>query len=841
MAENKPKGSKPNTSAINAEQKPPELSDAQKKAVSSFKEIVGQVNRIAAQPKFRKAISVLNHRTPFIEATIQLPAFDSGDGAIAQDYNWDMFEIPYNNIDGLELKNESGLFEVELKFSDNSFVFARNLLLKIQAIAQSGDFGGTPIIRLRWGWSETGLNKTPKSNVQPIISNVLFFNLHKITADTDLTKESYTIGGPALESTSGPHGKKWKPFDFFGPQPLIDFAWDKYYTEIKEFHKNVHGGNNPLADIKLLDLKISNAIDDKKEDTLFKGKSGSDVEKFLNKLRTEYGVENAQTLRKIMSGVYALKKENFSEQLNTTIQSSKISKAGEDFVILSNENLTNDQDDIFIKMAAASPKSMLNVIQKGIENKDIKEMIDQLFPVIGELNVNAYDALCHALSGMLKQNLIMNESFPRNKNKIFFFNFIPTNLIEDIKGRKTDKDPIKDKIKVGSLNCSKYDSWTTLLNKIASYITIAPGKSDIVKAPAKTTNKTKAESNKSSEVQNTKKLSFVFKTYNKELNKTDIEKIKNVLQLVYETSSIAAEESNKGKIERIGKKVTEEINRVVNDGLYDNITFIIICDKNADGLFNENNWGNKIFQTYSTKPLKKKGEVIFNSGAVKMSDEGFPDVLSFKPQMDFKTIIDSLVKSSSSTRSTKNGGMTIAEENDKEKAAKKKAELDAKNKKPATTPAADTEKSSEAEKISRDTAMQSVNINELRDISIPLNTTEAMVGDAMIDFKRKETNMRKQFASQMNNTTTADLVIFGEPAWDDVVVRSSPYIYLKHYLPQGNLSEYSGIWRVKGVTHSIMNGKFTTNLKISKELMLNADPFNNSSIMKDNISITGTK
>lgn len=313
-------------------------------------------------------------------------------------------------------------------------------------------------------------------------------------------------------------------------------------------------------------------------------------------------------------------------------------------------------------------------------------------------------------------------------------------------------------------------------------------------------------------MQNSKSLSLLFKSYNKNLQKTDIEKVTQIISLIYETSTVVS--NSPADVSSLGKKITKEINEIIADPLYENITFIMISEKNLDTVFNNTAWGNRIFQSYSSKPLKKKGDLIFNSGTVKMSDEGFPDVISFKPELDFNSVRSSLITSAEGSRSTREGSMTVKDKND-----------------------APPKKESEANVIVADDRTQSVNINELRDITIPLNTTDSMVGDAFIDFKRKETNMRKLFASKMNSAMTGELTIFGEPAWDELTILGFPFITFKHFTNNGSLSEYSGLWRVMASSHSISGGKFTTTLKLRKEFVDDIDPFNNQSIMSGNISV----
>lgn len=411
-----------NKSAVN------EVSEYGKQQVAKFNKIAGAVNKVAAESRFRKAISVLNHRTPFIEATIQLPAFQTGEGNDPQNFNWDMFELPYNNLESLELKTEGGTMAVDLKFSDNSFVFARNLILKLQAIAASGDFGGTPIIRLRWGWSESGLNKTPKNQPQPIIQNVLFFYVNKVTADSDITKETYTLSGSSLESPQGIHAGMWKPFNYFGPQPLLDFAWSDFYETLKKLKEALKSTGE--SEFTNYDKKLKEAVNNKKEDALLNGKKNQALSSFVIKLKKVYGVENLESIRKILSGVNAI--DNIKiESTNKAIDNGNINTA--DFKIISDANKTQDQSDLFVKVNNSSPKKMIDIISKGIQNRDLRGMVDQLFPVIGELHVNAYDALCHCIAGMLEQNSQINKISTKGKNKILFLNFIPTNIIEDIK------------------------------------------------------------------------------------------------------------------------------------------------------------------------------------------------------------------------------------------------------------------------------------------------------------------------------------------------------------------------------------------------------------------------
>lgn len=270
------------------------------------------------------------------------------------------------------------------------------------------------------------------------------------------------------------------------------------------------------------------------------------------------------------------------------------------------------------------------------------------------------------------------------------------------------------------------------------------------------------------------------------------------------------------------------------------VTFIVLGLSNVDVLFNAELAGERVLQSYSFggftatdgffEPLNISSENGINKTAL---DINYPDVISFKPEFNFKSAVENSIETQNATYNQSRGGAEDISINDlktksadeikAEDEAKKKQEeemkkLDPKDRVSKLQAETNEANSSIGAELSQNFTnaifaprfSPRLNLNlDRTNITLP-GTAEADVANA----KRVVENMRR-LSALSGKDIIATMVVIGDPSF--LMESSGKYIYVKHSNIEGQLTQFTGLYLINNITHELSAGKFTTTFELRKE------------------------
>lgn len=782
-------------------------------AIKKLNSILNYTSSLSGPPKFRKSYSTLSSYVPFVDLTIEIPK--SNNPADVADL--ELFAIPYNNIKSFNLKTIGGTSNIEVKFDDSTFTVGIKLVTKLFAIANSADFGGTPILKVRWGWVATQAPPIRKREAQPVYENVANFRIEHVENDESATYESFTLKGTSF--SGGPIGifaARFKPFLALGKKPLTNMLYGKFFGVIKTLIRN-DGETSKL----LRDVITSKQL-------ILSGKNiGKDVQKFRKKIVDGFGVNEELEVISIAKGLFAIRQANqFDVGAASFIDAPEVKPIG------FKENTIEGRDPDPILALTSSENFKIARIKDifATSNEKVKKLLNYVLPVANEARVNPAIAFSYLLREMFIQNEQINKEFPDQNNKIFLINLIKADQIESIKkiiDKKGDKislkknytddpfnanfqDVTKD-IEAKKIDITKFTNWNELLTEMGTRVILAP---DVVKANSKD-----APNDTSSK--NSKSIQVFMNTYNydKFFNQGESKVFEGIINLLGEIHGASNDKTKPPK--NLFAGLVERIKSEAKN--YKQFTLIILAEKNVGSIFASSNWGNRLIQTYTINPHKPAGDNFFNSGSVNMADSFFPDVISFKPKLPFETVMRSVLNSSNkaNTFATANEQILNQANDISFNADQVKAKADAEKAKAQGKPTP-IKQETFLKQIDANKVAARVQVQDLIDIRTPHVNPADQADATALNVKRSDDNLRKALGAAAAGME-ADLEIMGEPAFDQTLVFCNMLIWINHFLPNGTQSQYTGAYTVNSSEHHIENGNFKTMLSLRRDITSEAN------------------
>lgn len=189
---------------------------------------------------------------------------------------------------------------------------------------------------------------------------------------------------------------------------------------------------------------------------------------------------------------------------------------------------------------------------------------------------------------------------------------------------------------------------------------------------------------------------------------------------------------------------------------------------------------NVITQKYTVNPSKKIGSNFFDSTST-LNEQSFPDVISFKPTYEPVQSITSSIIKTEATSGTTQGSLSA----------------------PTVS-------------ITSENVINTFHpLNTLISYSSPMYSTSSNYGVVFENFIEAKTTFLKNFRNS-GVTLKAEMVIFGEPFFNQFSEKQIFNIWIDVYSYDGTQTVYSGMYNVLKIKHNVSSSKFTTTLTLMK-------------------------
>jgi hypothetical protein len=587
------------------------------------------------KPFFIKSYSVMDFLTPYIRCFVVLRDYSTGDFR-RSDLVQNFFDIPYNFIKSFDLEYKSGSSAaingvITLKLEDSTGVFANIFAGMFSTLGLVQDpLSKTVKLRIQFGWASKGIKKLSKSEMSKTFYRNHFneFLIENIDMDySENFKQEITIKGRQLQTSvdsvvNNPISD-YTPRKIIGPSPTKTLRLLQYHTYLKYNTRTLKGSAKDTFYYEFFTKhlkKPKNLLDDPK---------------------------NRENIYKILDDFIALKTKYDDKLVDETFQ----------------KKFNNFEKNKFSVTNTKHPNLLFNAFSIKENNKSLEQICILLDSKLNEAYFHPYVILCFMINTYI--NEVLSETqfrtnamdfddcfvleyysltdikrFGMNDNLLSVATY--TNFcINDIEA--TEKQKPKTQVMLyNTFGIQNNMNWNDMFSNLASLIKIEKA------------------SSYSGQIKDN-----LFINYNKYLTGQDETKfdpdaskdgifsmgaqklVDKFEGLIKKLNEYARDSKKTNEYERTINSLTVELNeikkRAGSTSKKDFIYFII--NPGAFFLGEENFNDLLILQKYTVYPhINSTTNLLFqnfNSGRKKYQDGSFPDVISFRPKINFYQIINS--------------------------------------------------------------------------------------------------------------------------------------------------------------------------------------------------------
>ena len=719
------------------------------------KKIIDKSELLNSFPKFRKAYSTLPQLTPFIEASIIFTDPIKLDSKTISPREINLFDIPYNNIVSLEVLNtpstsESAAYSTLILNDTTDVVF-----LAIYTYLLSLQNSGNVLIQVNYGWVHDEAPRLKSKEIRPIYNIRQMFRLMDVTMQPEANKNIYTIR--MTRESFIPRDSytmaAYKPKHYLGPNMFKPYmaahSLNEFFSKVFKVIKTTDDVDS-LADT-IVENRELYVESDFRSDIII-NKYGQD------KLDAVYSCEEL----KKQYGITFFKDSKTIDFIKENIQSKNVEISSTPSL---NDYVDGKRSFTYIKDDAVSDYSKIPETLQSIASNDNVPALQAFYYLCKQAKDHAdkLNYFCETKTMITFINLL-GDTGTKGKNNEGLLTFAAEYFNEYArKGLGPTLDPISGEI-------TDSHTWEEVLDRVAKHINLS-----FVKLK-----------NNSVAKLNIKSHCF---------SKTgDFEKeISELIEYLDGLQKAIAKEDSTKYIGTLSLKIKSRLEAFANSE-YDTIVIYIIYPE----LQTSNNFSNVgeatrdiikshktnfIAQTYTVNGFKELGSRAFAGKFKKISEESFPDVISFKVSSRNLGYLEELVPKLKEiqTQPTDLGNKVIF-------VAKDKGNL----------------KMREFGEINRMVHYHSA-----------FYTTDNNYGESFASNIEARNNLTTTLANAFGELD-AEMEILGEPAYS-LGFALFNRIFIKIFNPDGSTSFLSGVYFILSTKHNINSGRFTTIFTLKRD------------------------
>ena len=588
---------------------PDKLKDEIDKAPVLKPEVHRYILRNSNKSSFRKAYSVFNQLVPFIKCYVK-----TGSASDFRRVEVNLFDIPYNLIKSLEVDYSTGsaaVGTINLKFEDAKGSIGLFLMSKLYSLGlTTGVINELPKILIQFGWAPKGRQKTNRASKIRKTKKIFTSNYFTeyLIEDFELDcgqnfKQNITLKGrqdkTSIDAMLNTTGSNYTPIKKMSQFPLQILRAKEYAFY---FYNNLDNLSIPLKKFNKDNNEIKKVVED-----FLKGKG------YINTYNSNPGIK-LLPLNPIFncfnSNVESQDNQLFINEFKGFINNSKFTPI---FVLYYVLNL------------------YINTIKEVFEDKKI--------------------FTSNSGSAQTKTQIRVLELYDNNKIERYGFDGKIEITAENYK-QLVEKDVIAGKTKTagahtGLLNANDFElketeTWGSLLERIATKVKY---KNDSTTNLSVSINHFSADYVKKTELYRNKQF-FSDEKEIQILKSSD--NLKGRLEQLKESYEKSKPKKPK---DPLNEKIDSQIKKI--DILIKNLETIlekddlilIVISAGSKFTVSENIKEATVLQKYTVFPKIRSSYQLkyqnFNSGSKNMDDGYFPDVIDFKPKINFKDVLAS--------------------------------------------------------------------------------------------------------------------------------------------------------------------------------------------------------
>lgn len=729
-----------------------------KSEIKSVKTETSIINSMFSNfPFFRKSYSVLDQLTPFLDITVILPPF--GTNFYGDNKELTLFNVPYNNVVSFEMESVEANKNSKLVIHDTTDSFFLAIYLYLQKTSSTSQIQ----TKIRYGWVDERAPRFRKRETKPIYNTSDLFSITGVEMSVEDSKNIFTL---TLSKTNAktPLDVSFRPFYHLSRTPLLGLAIAKETASIMLVLKKILSQEESFSVSKLMLLALEDEA------------SGA-----RDYLLNRYRIQELRECEEFISNYY----------MNIFSSSDEKEKITFDNYVNESSSFTGLIDDKILKLDSVPTPIALYVSNQTFTPAE------------------AFYFLCKQMR--INMEFLNSRLSLSGKQEVYFLSLIDEKDLKwdfearteklNVLGEQPFFEKIK-KLKISDLTINENESWIDLLKKVAKDVAMYTVDTQF-----------KSTVNKSNKIK--KEIKFIQKIANIEIKEITITKtanyendIQNVITFIEGLDRSVDERNRYNEIsfslKEFTKKALSKIKEFKNKDDFDTLTLIIINPRflseeetgyNSTDALEQllNRKRNDVLQTYSVRPFKALGDTTFSSNLRNLSQEFFPDVISFKPSL---TGVMQTLEQVGKVQNLKATGYSSGS-------------VHYINNEPAYLGA------------------QFAPLNSIISSSYPFFSTSQNYSDEYINNiadKNRFTEIFREYLGLM----TAELVILGEPALSLFEVSNLKSIFIKVFNEDSTYSILSGLYTITNVKHSIASGKFTTTLTLRRDAALNKNLILNS-------------
>ena len=827
---------------------------------------------VASSPKFFKSYSFLDQAlTPYIKVMISLSNTDGND-----DNDINIFEIPYNHVESFKyVVSGESQNTAEIKMIDATNVMTELMMIRFLTMAQSPFFQGSPRIKVEFGWVRPDKRFIKKIEDKLFFSQTIEGPITEVTSDFTDSGVDLTLKMSVDPMTAaGSLAFMIKPYLMLGPYPLINFAIEQLFRYVNNVFKDLETSQKNEM-LSVVDLSTT---EENRKIALAKYPRFAS---FMTMVESTFGIKNPKDQFNLLQGLFKYyKKENGEggKLIQEAIAAADVLLTSSDTKFLDPANET---------LNLTQTRKYSEVFNKIKRDEDMSKLLTPFLPKLSEFKIHPWVAFTFLVRMMRIQIAEIKKTYPNRKDANI--EIMPLILLKDddivgltngqLKLSREFMDVQQKKaaglqlteieqnvlensefIKADSLVIDVGKSWEWIFSQILGKVRVKDNSTlispiDGIAAKPKPTNppskivshkmiSAKTEDFKSESVergvqqsQNGLQANTDVRLGEDEANRNTYNEIKgvknqNVVRILDVITQLNPEDRvNTNKSDR--RKQFEKFKNLVIEKQRANAAgfiYIIVSEESAGTVFADENWQNKVLNTYSFRFKKDVDRDVFLSGRRIMIEGDYPEIISFKPKFDMWNGIKSSF-SQYLKPSMRNGDLETTEEQKQEKSAAEKKARDEERKAIAESLRANGRiaseeninlsiAASEKQRISERARAESLKsvypIGGNLEFDKQQYPTEGSYGDDAIRMKKSIQNLRKRIGL-MASTIDIDVEIVGEPAFDFINSGPGNLLLIKAYNTDGSDSMFSGIYMINGVTHEIVGGKYSTSFSLGHQ------------------------
>jgi hypothetical protein len=572
---------------------------------------------INKKPFFIKSYSAFERLTPFIRCYVIIKDFKD-DSRVRSNLVKTFFDIPYNMIKTLSVEYEGGFGVTgvfNLKLDDTTGMIGNVITSYFYLLGYTQDPSNVPKIHLQFGWAINGLKKLNSKDYKKIyyINHFSEFSVLKFDVEyTENFKQEITLSGrqekTGIDSLLNMPNNPYTPYSYLGENPVENFSLllhHHHFTVYKK--KNI----DLISDyITSNNIKRSLSSDEKTIIGKFCNLSFTTDHKKIKKTELDTNV-NIKDMNSIVKPNYFLNGFSFHEQKNVEI-------ANQMKGIIS--NYTSKSKITHYMMLCYFLNIYFNEVLYDIEKYE-KENVNPAF-----IPLKNYLLLFCDENKLLRFGL--NET-PRTFTEYCIKEtFATNNKKKNLKLSLLSNDTFK---------ITKNDTWGGLfermceqiffLNDSNTHLYISYNK--YVNTPASFSDFSDKDKSEGLLLKNKTTLINTFNTLKEQIKEREAAFIKKNPGT---PTNNPTRTGYTNYVKELQNKI-QEIEKIENDFRYFIITYgtDFISENNKDDIL--------ILQKYTVFPKINSSynlnNQIFFSGKNSLQDASFPDVIYFKPKIDF--------------------------------------------------------------------------------------------------------------------------------------------------------------------------------------------------------------